>query len=244
MSKRQKAKAIDEPFIMLRLSMLVSPAFMVLSLAARRVLARIEIEHMQHGGQENGNLQVTYDQFEDYGIPRHSIGPAIRELEALGLIEITEHGRAGNREYRRPSKYRLTYCAAKGAMGNGTHEWRGITMVEQAKKAAASARRPVKKARRTAAKAAHPAKQVAAAARPAPMPPNRRREMPQRRWRLRRPQVLAILKDAPGGLPVTAIAEAAGLHDNRNCLDVMLFHMAKDGEIKRLKRGVYSLPKP
>jgi hypothetical protein len=73
MSKRQKAKTIDEPFILLRLSMLSSPAFMVLSLAARRVLTRIEIEHMQYGGKENGNLTVTYDQFEDYGIHRHSM---------------------------------------------------------------------------------------------------------------------------------------------------------------------------
>jgi hypothetical protein len=242
-SKRKNAKTIDEPFILLRLSMLSSPALMVLSLAARRVLTRIEIEHMQHGGKENGNLTVTYDQFEDYGIHRHSIGPATRELEALGLIEITEHGRAGNREYRRPNKYRLTYCVAKGGMGHGTHEWRGITTVEQAKKAAASARRPAEKGRRTVPKAAHPAKQVAAATRPTPMPPNTRCEMPQRRWRLRRPQLLEILKDAPGGLPVMAIAQAAGLHDNRNCLDVMLYHMAKDGEIKRLKRGVYGLPK-
>src|SRR5271156_5675424 len=117
MSKRQNAKTIDEPFFMRRFSMLNSPAFMVLSLAAHRVLARIEIEHMQHGGKENGNLTVTYDQFEDYGVHRHGIGPAIREVVALGFVEVTERGRAGNREYRRPSKYRLTYCAAKGAIG-------------------------------------------------------------------------------------------------------------------------------
>jgi hypothetical protein len=102
-SKRQNAKAIGEPFVPHTLSMLVSHAYRVLSLTARRVLDRIEIEHLQHGGKENGNLTVTYDQFEDYGIHRHAIGPAIREVVVLGFVEITEHGRAGNCEYRRPT---------------------------------------------------------------------------------------------------------------------------------------------
>jgi hypothetical protein len=140
MSKRQNAKAIDERFVARRLSMLESPAYRVLGLADRKVLDRIEIEHMQHGGQENGNLAVTYDQFGAYGIDRHAIGPAIRVVEALGFIQITERGRAGNREYRRPNRYRLTYCAAKDAMGNGTHEWRGIETLEEAKRRAKAAR--------------------------------------------------------------------------------------------------------
>ncbi len=67
--------------------------------------------------------------------------------------------------------------------------------------------------------------------------------MARRRSRPRRSQVLAILADAPGGLPSMAIAEAAGL-PTRSSTDVLLFHMAKDGEIQRLKRGVYGLPKP
>jgi hypothetical protein len=140
-SKRKNANAINEVFVPHRLSMLVSPAWMVLSLTARRVLDRLEIEHMQHGGKENGNLTVTYDQFEAYGIHRHAIGPGIREVVALGFVLITEHGRAGNREYRRPNKYRLTYREAKGAMGNGTHEWRGIKTIEQAEETATMARR-------------------------------------------------------------------------------------------------------
>jgi len=120
MSKRQNAEIIDEPFVMRRLSMLNSAAFTVLSLAAHRVLTRIEIEHLQHGRKENGNLIVTYTQFEDYAI--------------------TEQGRAGNGEYRRASKYRLTYCPAKGAMGSGTHEWRGVGTLEEAKALAKAAR--------------------------------------------------------------------------------------------------------
>jgi hypothetical protein len=73
--------------------MLESPAYRVLSRAARMVLDRIEIEHMHHGGRENGNLPVTYNDFVVYGIHRHGISPAIRESQALGFIEITAWAR-------------------------------------------------------------------------------------------------------------------------------------------------------
>jgi hypothetical protein len=104
------------------------------------VLARIEIEHMHHGGAENGHLPVTYEDFVRYGIHRHAIAPAIRELVALGFIEITQRGRAGNREFRLPSMYRLTYRNVKGMPGDGTHEWRWIESLEQAHEIAKYAR--------------------------------------------------------------------------------------------------------
>jgi hypothetical protein len=78
---------------------------------------------------------------------RHAIAPAIRELVALGFIEVTEHGAAGNAEFRRPSKFRLTYRHAKGADGDGTHEWRRITSKEQAEAMAKAARSDVGKSR-------------------------------------------------------------------------------------------------
>ena len=86
-----------------------SPAYRVLSLSARRLLDRMEIELADHGGTDNGKLPVTYDDFERYGIHRHAVGPAIRELVALGFVEITEVGRAGNAEWRKPNVFRLTY---------------------------------------------------------------------------------------------------------------------------------------
>src|SRR5208282_1441667 len=57
-------------------------------------LARLEIEFAHHGGRPalNGKLTVTFDDFEAYGIHRHSIAPALRELEALGFIERTRKG--------------------------------------------------------------------------------------------------------------------------------------------------------
>jgi hypothetical protein len=138
MSKRRNA--ISGQFVPHLLSMLESPAFRVLSRAAHMVLARIEIEHMHHGGKENGHLPVTYEDFVRYGIHRHAIAPAIRELHILGFINITVRGRAGNREFRSPSRYRLTYCPAKGEPGDGTHEWRWVASLEQAHQIAKRAR--------------------------------------------------------------------------------------------------------
>jgi hypothetical protein len=43
---------------------------------------------------DNG-LPVTFNDFQRYGIDRHFIAPVIRELVALGFVEVTEQGRAG-----------------------------------------------------------------------------------------------------------------------------------------------------
>ncbi|MYZ47330.1 hypothetical protein [Propylenella binzhouense] len=120
------------------IEMIDSPAFRVLSLSARRVLDRLEIELASHGGMDNGRLPVTFDQFERYGIHRHAIAPAIREAEALGFVEVTEHGRAGNAEHRAPNKFRLTYRHTEAA--NPTDEWRSIRTIEEAESRARKAR--------------------------------------------------------------------------------------------------------
>src|SRR5690349_1943287 len=79
--------------------MLESAAYRVLSRAAHLALSRIELELRYHGGKENGRLIVTYDQFERYSLDRGAIAPGLRELEALGFIETTQHGRGGNAGY-------------------------------------------------------------------------------------------------------------------------------------------------
>src|SRR5471032_324042 len=99
---RQRRNRISGQFAAQTIAMLESPAYRVLSLAAHRVLARIQIELANHGGTDNGALPVTYDQFVEYGIHRHSIAPGIRQLVALGFIEVTERGRHGNGEFRTP----------------------------------------------------------------------------------------------------------------------------------------------
>ena len=101
----------------------------------------------QHGGQDNGGLPVTYDDFERYGIRRDCIAPAIRELVALKFMEITKPGRAGNAEFRAPNLFRLTYRHTKRE--EPSHDWRRIATTEQATKLARQARRIVTKHHRT-----------------------------------------------------------------------------------------------
>jgi hypothetical protein len=122
------------------IEMLRSSAYQALSRAGHQVLARVEIELADHGGMDNGKLPVTYTQFADYGLHHNAIAPAIREVVALGFLEVTEQGRSGNAEWRRPSKYRLTYRHVDRA--NPTHEWRRIT-VNDAAVIAKEARRSV-----------------------------------------------------------------------------------------------------
>jgi hypothetical protein len=121
--------------------MLESPAYRVLSRSALLVMARIEIEHAHHGGKDNGRLQVTFEQFKEYGMDRDAIAPAIRELAALGFIEVTEHGTAANAGHRRANLYRLTFRDAEGVLSDGTHEWRRVKTMQEALRIAAEARK-------------------------------------------------------------------------------------------------------
>jgi hypothetical protein len=139
MRRASRKNWIGEQFAPRTIRMLRSPAYCVLSLSARRVLDRIEIEMADHGGTDNGKLPVTYDDFEQYGIHRHAIGPAIREVVALGFIEITEHGRAGNAEWRKPNLFRLTYRQTKY---EPTNDWEKIKTPEEAEALAKAARVP------------------------------------------------------------------------------------------------------
>jgi hypothetical protein len=120
--KRPKTHKPDEAnpaFIMTRLVMLDSVAYWALKPIEARILAVIEIEHMRHGGVENGRLIVTRRQFEKRGIPLKAIAPGLRALEALGFIEITQRGAAGVGEHAQAHRFRLTYVQP-----NPTDEWR------------------------------------------------------------------------------------------------------------------------
>jgi hypothetical protein len=119
--------------------MLESPAYRALTLSEHRILSRLEIELAHHGGADNGQLPATYDDFEQYGVHRHAIGPGLRALVALGFIEITEAGRAGNAEWRRANLFRLTFRKTK--LLNETYEWLRIETIEEAEVIADAARK-------------------------------------------------------------------------------------------------------
>jgi hypothetical protein len=136
--RRPWRQSIDGPFAPRRIEMLESPAYRVLSLSARRVLDRIEIELARHAGNDNGKLPVTYDDFVAYGIERRAVPLAIRECSALGLLEVTHQGRGGNAEFRSPNKFRLLYRHVDRA--TPTDEWKRIQTIEEAEAIAQAAR--------------------------------------------------------------------------------------------------------
>ena len=117
-SKTHKPDEANPAFIMTRLVMLDSVAYWALKPIERTVLAVIEIEHMRHGGSENGRLVVTRRQFEKRGIHKDAIAPSIRALEALGFIEL-ERGAAGIGDQAQAHRFRLTYVQP-----DPTDEWR------------------------------------------------------------------------------------------------------------------------
>src|SRR4029077_486059 len=77
---------INEQFSARLIEMLEAPAYRALSRSAHLVIARIEVELGHHGGNDNGRLPVTTENFVAYGIHRASVAPAIREAVALGFI--------------------------------------------------------------------------------------------------------------------------------------------------------------
>ena len=145
--KRDTTRWISGQFIPLTIEMLRSPAFRVLSLTAHRILFRLGIELADHGGRDNGDLPVTFTDFEQFGVgDRHMIGPAIREIIALGFVELTKPGRSGNGAHRMPNRFRLTYLPTYLPTGRKapTDEWRCIETMEEAERVARDARFPKK----------------------------------------------------------------------------------------------------
>ena len=139
----RKRGSIEGAFAWRLIEMLESPAYRVLTLSAHRAMARLEIEMAHHGGkpEENGRLPCTFEHFVEFGVERHAIAPAIRELVALGFVQITRKGCAGNAGFRQPALYRLTYRHC-GSHKETTDEWKRIKTMEEAEAIAKSARAP------------------------------------------------------------------------------------------------------
>ena len=137
MAKHRKRSRPDEAnpaFIMTRLVMLDSVAYWALKPTERTVLSVIEIEHMRHGGVENGRLIITRRQFEKRGMHKDAIASSIRALEALGFIDI-ERGAAGVGDQAQAHRFRLTYVQP-----NPTDEWRKHHDPDMARAVAETAR--------------------------------------------------------------------------------------------------------
>ncbi len=138
----RRASQINGPFAPRTIEMLRSPAMGALSLTARRILDRLEIEHAAHAGRDNGRLPITFGDFAEYVTSnRHTIAAGIREVVTLGFAEVTRRGRSGNGTYRSANLFRITYLPSNGKAP--TNEWRAIETVERAERIAHKARLPV-----------------------------------------------------------------------------------------------------
>lgn len=92
-----------EPVIIHTLELRQSPQWAALTFNARRVLDTLELLIFDHGNGRAG-IPCAYERFEQQGIRRKSIAPAIRLCVTLGFVEVVKRGA--------PSRYRLTYLPA------------------------------------------------------------------------------------------------------------------------------------
>jgi hypothetical protein len=90
--KTVRRNSIAQHFASRPVELLESPVLRVLSQYGHLALLRIELELRRHGGHDNGKLIVTTRQFVEYGIERRQIPAALRELEALGIVIVTQLG--------------------------------------------------------------------------------------------------------------------------------------------------------
>lgn len=137
---KRKNKITAKQFIWYGREMIESPAYRVLSLQARKVMRRLELEHLAHGGQENGRLPCRYQDFVEYGCRKNTLAAALIEVQVLGFA-ITV--RLGTKAFANiPGKattFRLTYLASRD--GPASNEWKAWKTTEDARKAVAEAQR-------------------------------------------------------------------------------------------------------
>ena len=123
-AKRLHAPPKHEPWIWLTRELVSNPVWRSRGINCVRLIEFLMVEHMNHAGTENGNLNATYDQLKEWGLTRSQIRPAIEEADFLGLVRFVRGGRwAGTNQ---PSTYRLTFWADRE--GNpATNDWKGKT---------------------------------------------------------------------------------------------------------------------
>jgi hypothetical protein len=129
--KGHRRSKFSGQFIMVPVDMLRSPAWALLNLTDRRILDRMELEHADHGGADNGALPVRYADFKAFGIRQQSIALSLRRLMALGFIVRTAQGRRAFADIPgSAAQYRITYIDARGI--GRTNDWQKISSLDEA----------------------------------------------------------------------------------------------------------------
>jgi hypothetical protein len=108
---------VGKPWVWLSRELLASDAWRSLGINAHRFLYFLMLEHMNHGGRENGRLRAPHRQLHDFGIGPRLIAAAIREAEELGLVACHRPG------MRAATSYTLTWLKRRDG-APATNEWR------------------------------------------------------------------------------------------------------------------------
>ena len=110
-----------EPWVWHTHALISSPAWRGRSINCSRVIEFLEMEHLHHGGNENGSLLAPYTQLVAFGITRRLIANVIREAETRGLIRVERGGKKGTL-ITELSRFRLTYQWTK-TRTSGVWDW-------------------------------------------------------------------------------------------------------------------------
>lgn len=121
LDKKRKVPTDQGPWIPMTLEFLRSNAVRSLSINARKVLDRLIVEHLAHGGFNNGNLITPHRQFIECGVTAYLVADAVEELVFKGLIKCRK-GRAGDGTSH-PNIYTLTFTMQYDGTAP-TNEWR------------------------------------------------------------------------------------------------------------------------
>ena len=115
----------DQPWCWQPRDLITSDAWRARSITLVRIINALLLDHMNHAGQENGNLMATYDQLVASGAGRRFISDAIAEGVFLGLIRVDPGGRWV--DSNQPSRYRLTWLYCLPTDTPATNDWKRVT---------------------------------------------------------------------------------------------------------------------
>lgn len=124
MSGKMQGPPKGKPWIWVSLDMVGSEGWRSLTISGRRLLDFLMVEHMQHGGKENGRLLAPRRQLEAFGISSHLVSAAIGDVDDRGFVDVKRG------EGRRPSTYALTWLP----LHDGTepsNRWRSVATANQ-----------------------------------------------------------------------------------------------------------------
>ena len=125
---RAKKWKLEGAFFGLTHSLIGSPAYQRLNTPARKIFDFLVLEHLAHGGAENGNLAAPYRQLQIFGISSRDIPKAFLMLDTYGLVKRT-NGAFVSLGRQNMARYRLTMVPDK--FGNlPTDDWKNVTLAK------------------------------------------------------------------------------------------------------------------